>query len=217
MSQAEEMVRGMNVYPTSADEDEHIVINADRSVTVPESLREIAVQFDHNVERVTFDCPRYWDDVDLSQMHIFINYMLSDGYMNRIKVENVVVDETDESMMHFDWVISGNVTRVNGMVTFIVCAKDSDIEGNVKLHWNSKLCNDVFVSEGLDCGDSIVTQNADIIEQLLVRMATVEEGAPRSVETTKTDYGHKIIIVYADGREESFDVLDSQIGIVRLI
>ena len=44
----------------------HIVIDSHRAITVPEQLKRIAVQFDHNFETVTFDCPRYWDGHDLS-------------------------------------------------------------------------------------------------------------------------------------------------------
>ena len=42
----------------------HIVINSDRTITVPNSLKRIAVQYDHNIETITFDCPRYWDELD---------------------------------------------------------------------------------------------------------------------------------------------------------
>ena len=37
----------------------HIVIDDDRYIAVPKKLRRLAVQHDHNVETVTFDCPRY--------------------------------------------------------------------------------------------------------------------------------------------------------------
>lgn len=43
---------------------EHIIINNDRTVTVPDSIKKIGVQYDHNVNTLTFDCPRYSDEVD---------------------------------------------------------------------------------------------------------------------------------------------------------
>lgn len=39
--------------------NEHVVINQDRTVIVPESQRKIGIQYDHNVKTITFDCPRY--------------------------------------------------------------------------------------------------------------------------------------------------------------
>lgn len=50
---------------------ERIIINSDRTVTVPDSAKKIAVQYDHNVNTLIFDCPRYADEehnIDLSTM-----------------------------------------------------------------------------------------------------------------------------------------------------
>ena len=44
--------------------EEYIVIDKDRNITVPKSLQRVAVQFDHNAETLTFNCPRYWDNND---------------------------------------------------------------------------------------------------------------------------------------------------------
>ena len=79
MSQAENLLNNLSsyeidMYSTDVLTEEHIVIGSDRSITVPESLKRIAVQFDNDVETVTFDCPRYWDNLDLSTMKIYINY-----------------------------------------------------------------------------------------------------------------------------------------------
>ena len=49
-------------------EEPHIVIGYDRVVTVPDQLKRLAVQYDHDIETVTFDCPRYWGKHDMSQM-----------------------------------------------------------------------------------------------------------------------------------------------------
>ena len=84
MSKAEEL---LNTLSASADTDgltissqePHIVVGNDRYITVPEELKRIAVQHDHDIETVTFDCPRYWDEHDMSQMTIYVNYLRSDG------------------------------------------------------------------------------------------------------------------------------------------
>ena len=70
MSQATDLLNSLtddqiSAYSSNAGEEPHIVIGNDRFITVPESLKRIAVQYDHNVETVTFDCPRYWDDLDM--------------------------------------------------------------------------------------------------------------------------------------------------------
>ena len=180
MSTAEQLLDSMteediNLYLNDPALEPHIVIDTYRNVTVPEELYRIAVQHDHNIETVTFDCPRYWDGHDLSELKIYINYMRQDGYRDVFHCDNVEVDATDDSLMHFAWTISGNVTAVKGKLSFLVCAKTVDDEGNEELHWNSELNQEMFVSEGLECAESVLTEYSDIITHLLTRMEEVED------------------------------------------
>lgn len=152
----------------------HIVIGDDRTVTVPSELTEIGVQYDHNIETVTFDCPRYWDGHDLSQMKIYINYMRADGETGSCLAANVTTGENDT--MNFDWVISRHVTEMRGSITFLVCAKSVDSEGNEAMHWNSKLCKDALnIAEGMEVNETIIDDNPDVITQILTRLDNVEE------------------------------------------
>ena len=109
MSQAEEL---LNSLEETTGIEGHIVVGKDRHITVPKDLKRIAVQYDHNVETVTFDCPRYWDDHDMSTMNIYINYMRPDRVRGMFLAKNVTVDETDDTIMHFDWTLSRNATLV---------------------------------------------------------------------------------------------------------
>lgn len=144
----------------------HIIIGDDRFITVPDELKRIAVQYDHNIETVTFDCPRFWDDHDMSKMNVYINYLRSDRAPGVYKADNIRVDETDESIMHFDWTISKNVTTTAGNIVFLVCVKKADDEGNEENHWNSELCKDCYVSEGLEIDGGVSeTIRPDVIEQ----------------------------------------------------
>ena len=170
MSQAEDLLNSLadgQAYIIDPSTEEHIVIGQDRKITVPQSLKRLAVQYDHNVETVTFDCPRYWDGVDMSKMYIYINYTRADKEVGMFKAENVAVDESDESTMHFTWTISRNVTEIKGNIVFIVCIKAVDEDGNETIHWNSELCNGCYISEGLECSEIIEEKYADIISQLL--------------------------------------------------
>lgn len=130
----------------------HIIIDVDRHVTVPEELKRLAVQYDHNVETVTFDCPRYWDDVDMSVMNIYINYSLPDRTLGRYAVDNIRVDESDDRIIHFDWTILRDVTRIAGDIAFLICAKRSNADGDEEVHWNSELCSSCYISRGLEIG-----------------------------------------------------------------
>ena len=168
MSKAENLLNSLNTPSGLANESEepHIVIGYDRVVTVPDQLKRLAVQHDHDVETVTFDCPRYWDEHDMSQMSVYINYLRSDSYRAAYKADNITVDANNSSIMHFDWTISRNVSSVTGKIVFLVCVKKTDADGNESNHWNSELCKDCYVSEGLEPNaEELKEAYPDIIEQ----------------------------------------------------
>lgn len=172
---AEELLNSLTdeqiaAYTADPANEEHIIVGADRVITVPASLKRIAVQFDHNIETVTFDCPRYWDGHDMSKMAIYINYMRQDNARGSYAATNVTIDETDDRIMHFDWTISGNVTEVKGNISFLICIKKTDGEGLETNHWNSELNQEMVVSQGLECEESIFEQYPDLITQLLLKM-----------------------------------------------
>ena len=168
MSQAEELLNTLNTTEQFAGESEepHIIIDDNRIVTVPDKLKRLAVQYDHDIETVTFDCPRYWDDLDMSQMKIYINYLRSDTYTGTYKAQNITVDETDDTIMHFTWTVSKNVSLIFGKIVFLVCVRKTDESGNEVNHWNSELCKDCYISEGLEVdGEELKELYPDIIDQ----------------------------------------------------
>ncbi len=164
-------------YGIDSTTEPHIVINADKTVTVPEVLKRIIVQYEHNIETFTFDCPRYWDGHDLSEMRIRIVFKRADGHSEPHPVENLRIDDIDDHMIHFEWTISENVTLVSGSVLFTVCAKIVNVEGEREREWHTIPNRDLVVNEGMDCsGEEIVEQNPDIIDSILERLDVVEQG-----------------------------------------
>lgn len=180
MSQENELLNTLtdeeiDAYMANPSVEPHIVVGANRVITVPEELKRIAVQFDHNIETVTFDCPRYWDGIDMSQMQIYINYVRPDGESGSYKAQNVSVDSEDANIMHFTWTIDSHVSEAFGSLKFLICIKKTDREGKLVNHWSSDLCTDAFVSEGLECEAAITEQETALITQLLTRMDVVEQ------------------------------------------
>ena len=172
MSQADELINGLSdeefaLYTANPTEEQHIIVDENRIITVPSELKKIAVQYDHNIETVTFDCIRYWDGHDMSTMKVYINYTRSDKYTGCYLADNVRVDEADDSIMHFDWTISRNVTESVGPLTILVCVKMVDADGNEVNHWNSERNTDMTISQGMECGDIIANKYPDVITYLL--------------------------------------------------
>lgn len=169
--------------------EQHVVINDDRTISVPKDLRKIAVQFDHNVETVTFDCPRYWDGIDMSKMTVYVNYMRADRNRGMCLCKNVTVDETDDTLMHFTWTLTRNATLYNGKLIFLVCIKNLDESGNEINHWNSELCDQMQVSEGLECEETVIDLHQDIITDLLLRMDKILIANTPILDKTLTERG----------------------------
>ena len=170
MSKADELLNSLSeddisLQLANPETEPHIIIGEDRVISVPKELQRIAVQYDHDVETVTFDCPRYWDDLDMSKLNIYINYMRKDHYVGCYKATDIAVDGANSNIMHFNWKISRNVSEVVGELKFLVCIKKSDAEGYEVNHWNSELNTEMYISQGLEAEESIFDAYPDIISQ----------------------------------------------------
>ena len=175
MSQAENLLEELVNEQTSLmmldpTDEPHIVIDSDRIIFVPEELRKIAVQYDHKVETVTFDCPRYWDGLDMSEMRIYINYMRSDGKVGMSIPKNVTIDSVDDRIMHFDWTITRGATLTAGTLSFNVCIRKPTVDGGEENHWNSEVNTQMRVAPGLEYEEQTNPQHMDLISDLIDRM-----------------------------------------------
>lgn len=213
MSQAEELlnqVAGDETYTTTPETEPHIVIGADRFITVPDELKRLGVQGDKDIETVTFDCPRYWDDTDMSEMSVAINIQRKDGVSDKYLADNVVVDSEDQSMMHFDWTISKFVAEVKGALRFNVCISSVDESGKEVEHWNSEVCEDCYISEGLETDKQIVEAYPDVITQLRTTMENLlNSGMAVDVTMQKTD-GVLTVNIDAPEGTEQFKIYDGK-------
>lgn len=151
---------------------DYVVITENRDVIIPDSLKKINVQYDNNVKTVTFSCPRYWDQHDLLDMNIYINYQRVDDKKGRYICKNVRIDELDDSKIYFDWTISDEVTALEGFIRFLVCAVTTE---NNYIHWNSKLTKKMRILKGLECTREIVDSHPDIINDMITRIEKLEE------------------------------------------
>lgn len=219
MSQTEKLFGTLPCSSMTNVAEGHIVIGKDRIITVPDNLKRIAVQYDHNIETVTFDCPRYWDGLDMTVLNIYINYVCADRTVGTFKAINVTADKYYVGTMHFDWVVSKNVSMSKGKIAFQVCIKKTDADGNEEVHWNSEVCRDCYVSESLNCDVGELKEvYPDMFEQWhqewLDYVNSGEFNGPPGVSpvisVTDIDGGHRITITDVNGTQ-SFDVMDMTI------
>ena len=180
MSQAEELLNTIEVddIPTMSgpyETEPVIVIDENRVIHVPEELRRVAVQYDHNIEEVYFKCPRYWDNHDMSEMVVYINVKTPDNKLVPYKARGLSVYASDDKYMRFSWLISRDITQVKGPLSFLVCIKKTDSIGLEVNHWNSELNKEMYISEGLECDvESILDQYPALVTDILTRLSRIE-------------------------------------------
>jgi hypothetical protein len=151
-----------------ADTDLHFSIDPITRVIKDESaVKKSLVQFDHNSERVAFDLPRKIENHDMTECNRveihYINISSSDSYEGVYEVTDLKASE-DENTATFTWLISQNATRIAGSLNFLIrfaCVED----GVVKYLWNTKIFKGIAVSDGMDNGDVVVEQYADILNE----------------------------------------------------
>ena len=151
------MATANDIFNSIETEEPHIVINNDRSITVPDVLKNVAVQYDHDIETVTFDCPRYWDGNDLSGMKIMINFIKPLGDQGTYVCKPATIDQSNDKIIHFDWTISSEVTAQPGDIKFIVCMQKDATDKTTSLIWHSQICSLMTVLPGIECDSSVIS------------------------------------------------------------
>lgn len=153
-----------------------------RVITVPASEKLFGVANDGNSERKHFRCPKIvGDNIDLSTMHLYINYQNANGQKYPYLVEDI---RTDGDYITFSWLIGPDVVAYKGQIKFIVCAKNGD--GTIP-EWNTTIAEGT-VLEGLEATDEVVARNPDIIEQILTRLDNVTEIPQEKVTEAVSTY-----------------------------
>lgn len=153
-----------------APDEPRVTIN-ERILEIPDELKTIGVENDNNVERIYFEIPRYFDEVnDLSEFTVYINYLNANQEPNKYHCTDV---EVEGENIVFSWLTSQDVYKYRGTVRFIVYAVASD---NRK--WNSTVA-ELFVMEGLETEGQIIDNNPDIIDELINLKPQVEEALQR--------------------------------------
>lgn len=177
MSLAKTLLNSLDDYEATEvdaiEEEPHIIVGSNREITVPAKLKLIAVKGDKDIETVTIDCVRYWDNHDLSTFAIYINYILPSGDEGTYIPKNIT--KLDD-IFTFDWKIGNEITYAQGKLTFWIVAKLTDDSGDLIKQWSSLQNSDCSIAQG---GDKIYVPekqtDQDVISQAIsVSRASVE-------------------------------------------
>ena len=195
MATAEELLAQMEENPelyadSMGPVNDVIVINAEeRTIELPESEKIFGVESDKASERKYFKCPKIvGDNIDLSTLNLFINFKNANNEGDIYAIDDVKVDG---DYITFSWKLSERVTAYktdankNQLLSFIFCAKNGESPDN---EWNTTICSDGIVLEGLEPGESIAEDNPDIIQYILERLESAGTITPEQITEAVEEY-----------------------------
>ena len=161
--------------------DDILTVDLDsRVINIPKNVTNIGVESDDEVRKLHFRVPQYYCDIDLSKFVIRINYM---NAKKGGDVYDVMSSEVVDGMICFDWVVGRNAVAFDGNVSFIVCMKDVDTEGNVLREFNTTIAT-LPVLPGLETGEAIVNEYYDLLEQWKASLFGSGETIEQNIRST---------------------------------
>lgn len=105
------------------------IYNIDLNTRTIESPEFLSVSRDHRAETIYFKCPRYFDNIDLTNLVCVVEYINAngDGRVYAVPYYDVdslsLIDEDEEiyePMILFPWCIDGEATKVAGDITYAI-------------------------------------------------------------------------------------------------
>ena len=143
-----------------------------RKITLPGNEKILGVYHDKNVTRKHFKMPRYYQDNDMSEFSIKVNYVNEDKETDCYAVDDLAV--TDEDYITFSWLVGATACRVPGMVGFVICFIKVDEESSIIQEYNTELAVGK-VLDGCELGKAIDSeQEKDIIAQFMKYLIKVD-------------------------------------------
>ena len=131
------------------------------------------VQGDHDSKIVVFEMPRVVEGHDMAECNEVRVHYINISKNRKRKKEGVyevldkTVSESGESIQ-FSWKISGNATEICGTLYFLI--QFSCVPDDIDYVWNTEICKEIRVSEGINNSDVVVEEYADILEQWKQRL-----------------------------------------------
>lgn len=187
MSLAENLLNSLdetayeNMRIVGSGEEEHIIVGQDRSITVPNALKTIAVEGDKDVETATIDCVRYWDGHDLSTFAIYLNYILPNGDEGTYIPKGI---SKAEDTFSFDWLVGSEFTYAQGKMTFWIVAKLTDDSGTLIKQWSSFQNSDCTIAQG---GDKIYVPEKQTDQDVISQAISISRASAEAAEKAATD------------------------------
>lgn len=202
------------------DSDKHFIIDPVTRTVKNESGKLVLIQYDHNSERFTFECPRFVDDHDMSlcnrvEIH-YINTGANSKSTGIYEVDDLQIS-SETNTVTCSWLVSQNATQHVGKLNFIIrfacIAEDSTIE----YAWNTSIYSDIVISKGIYNGEEFIEDYVDVLEtwkQDLYSEGLKIESITQTVTSTEDSGINVITITMTDGSKKTFQIQNGSKGSV---
>lgn len=198
-----------HIHEVIDSDNKFIVDGISRVIKNTSTSKTTVMQFDHNSERFTFEVPRYIEGHDMMQCNrVEVHYLNIDTSTKQENegiylVDDLKVNEDDETKLTCSWVISQNATGLVGSLNFLlrfICSTDDIID----YVWNTSICSGIYVSKGIYNSDIVAEQYIDTIKAWENRLEVVENSIGSSgispiIKVTAITGGNKVEITDAEG------------------
>jgi hypothetical protein len=124
-------------------------INANtRAIEIPDEYKHngVGVVGDHTAEILFFKIDRYFDNVDLANQDIQIEWQNSE--MEGIISAWPIDKESEPDYLLFGWVLTENITSTDGKVKFAVRFSSKDNYNNITYSF-STIPNEILINKGI--------------------------------------------------------------------
>ena len=171
--------------------DKKLYIDFDtRQILIPNSIHQLGVESDDDVKKLTFNVPRYYYGTDLAEFNIYINYMNAkkEGDVFEVSKDDVIIDEGNT--LTFDWIVGRHAVAYKGTAIFNVCMKKGSMQPDpedetqeifvVDQEFNTTVAK-LPVLEGLETGEAVIQENADILMQWEEQLFGIENSATSNI------------------------------------
>lgn len=202
------------------DTDTHFIIDGiTRAVKNASAVKTMLVQGDHNSERFTFELPRMIDGHDMSGCNdVKVHYLNIDSKTKEKQHGIYVVDDLqifpdDDEIVVLSWLISKNATKYAGTLHFGLSFRCLADDGTIEYAWNTVVHTGVSVSSGMDSGEEVVEQYADILNEWKEKLEARQIVNLRQTQVGSADGGVNVwTATFGDGTTSRLEVRNGKEG-----
>lgn len=160
-----------------------------RTIKIPEAIKNLGVESDDAVQKLTFSIPQYYNGVDFSTFNIRINYSNARGGGD---VGNVTDIRIEDETIYFTWVVERFAFMFPGSVEFVVCLREIDDEGVVLREFNTTTAT-LPVLKGKETANAAVEAERDLIAVAASEAAKIVEADFEAILDELHTYAQSVI------------------------